>query len=137
MMFLGWAVMISLCCLVIWVLYGCQGLEAMVFGTFIFNFEYMGSTIATALDRRRVYIYFGLTTLVILSLLYLKKRFSVLTILIGLCYIGSFVAIGSKGWGNYFIIFVPLTVMATASMYDALNKWQKALIFLMFFIIVP
>ena len=137
MMFLGWAVVISLCCLVIWVLYGHEGIEAMVFGTFIFNFEYMGTTIATALDRRRVYLYFGLTTLIILSLLYLKKRVSVLTILIGLCYIGSFVAIGSKGWGNYFIIFAPLTVVATASMYDVLNKWQKALLFLMFFVIVP
>ena len=137
MMFLGWAVVISLCCLVIWVLYGNEGIEAMIFGTFIFNFEYMGTTIATALDRRRVYLYFGLTTLIILSLLYLKKRVSVLTILIGLCYIGSFVAIGSKGWGNYFIIFAPLTVVAIALMYDALAKWQKALLFLMFFVIVP
>lgn len=137
MMFLGWAVVISLCCLVIWVLYGNEGIEAMIFGTFIFNFEYMGTTIATALDRRRVYLYFGLTTLIILSLLYLKKRVSVLTILIGLCYIGSFVAIGSKGWGNYFIIFAPVTVVAVASMYDMLNKWQKALIFLMFFMFIP
>ena len=30
-----------------------------------------------------------------------------------------------------------MTVVATASMYDVLNKWQKALLFLMFFVIVP
>lgn len=137
MMFLGWAMVISLSCLLIWALYGCEGIEAMIFGTFIFNFEYMGSAIATALDRRRVYLYFGFTTLVILSLLFLKKRLSILNVLIGLCYLGSFVAIGSKGWGNYFIIFAPLTVVAIASLYEVLNQWQKALLFLMFFLFVP
>lgn len=134
--FLGWAVVIILCCMVIWGLYGNEGIEEMIYGTFIFNFEYMSYPTAVALDRRRVVLYFGFTTLVILSLLWLKKRSSSLTPLIILCYIGSLVAIGSKGWGNYYIILAPLTVVATATLYDVINKWQKGLVFLMFFVAV-
>ena len=132
--FIGWAVVIVSCSLVIGVLYGYEGIREMIYGTFTFNFEYMSYPTAVALDRKRVFLYYGLTTLVILSFLWLKKRSSVLTPLVILCYIGSFVAIGSKGWGNYFIILAPLTVVATAIVYNELNKWQKALVFLMFFI---
>ena len=78
----------------------------MFYGTFVFNFEYMGAPLAVASDRKLVYIYFGLTTLVILILLLLKRRVTTFSVLIALCYLGSFAAIGSKGWGNYFIIFV-------------------------------
>ena len=135
-MFLGWAVVVILCSMLIWALYGNEGIEEMIYGTFIFNFEYMSYPTAVALDRRRVVLYFGFTTLVILSLLWLKKRSSSLTPLIILCYIGSLVAIGSKGWGNYYIILAPLTVVATATLYDVINKWQKGLVFLMFFVAV-
>ena len=135
-MFLGWAVVVILCSMLIWALYGNEGIEEMIYGTFIFNFEYMSYPTAVALDRRRVVLYFGFTTLVILSLLWLKKRSSSLTPLITLCYIGSLVAIGSKGWGNYYIILAPLTVVATATLYDVINKWQKGLVFLMFFVAV-
>lgn len=136
-MFLGWLSFITVCCLVIWALYGSQGVEEMIYGTFTFNFEYMSAPTAVATDRRRVYLFYGLTTLVILLLLFLKKKVTPLTILITLCYIGSFAAIGNKGWGNYFVIFAPVTVVATACLYEVLNRWQKILIFLMFFFLIP
>ena len=136
-MFLGWACFIAVCCLAIWVLYGSQGIEEMIYGTFTFNFEYMSAPAAVSTDRRRVYLFYGLTTLVILSLLFLKKRVTTLNLLIALCYVGSFVALGNKGWGNYFIIFAPVTVVATAYLYEASNRWQKALVFLMFFFLIP
>ena len=135
--FLGWVSLITVCCLVIWGVYGSQGIEEMIYGTFTFNFEYMSAPTAVATDRRRVYLFYGLTTLVILSLLFLKKRVTTLNVLIALCYVGSFVALGNKGWGNYFIILAPVTVMATAYLYDAINGWQKALVFLLFFLLIP
>lgn len=135
--FLGWACFIAVCCLAIWMLYGSQGVEEMIYGTFTFNFEYMSAPQAVATDRARVYSFYGLTTLVILSLLFLKKKVTTLNILIALCYVGSFAALGTKGWGNYFIILAPVTVVATACLYDVTNRWQKALVFLMFFWLIP
>ena len=137
MMFFGWVVVVTACCLLIWGLYGSEGLEAMIYGTFTFNFEYMGAPEAVAMDRKKVYLFYGLTTMVILALLLLKRKVTTLSVLIVLCYVGSFVAIGSKGWGNYFIIFAPVTVVATAYLYDVINRWQKALVFLLFFLIIP
>lgn len=137
MMFVGWVAVVAACCLTIWGLYGNEGLEAMIYGTFTFNFEYMGAHEAVAMDRKRMYIFYGLTTLIILVLLLFKRKVTTMTVLIALCYMGSFVAIGSKGWGNYFIIFAPVTVVATACLYGVLNRWQKALVFLMFFLLIP
>ena len=136
-MLLGWASVIVACCLLIFALYGSQGLEEMIYGTFTFNFEYMGFSPIMSADRKKVYLYFGLTTFIILLLLYLKKRFSTLNILIALCYAGTFVALGTKGWANYFIILAPVTLVAAASLCDVTNVWQKALVFIMFFIVVP
>ena len=90
-----------------------------------------------ASDRKRAYLFFGLTTLLLMSWLFLKKRREMLTVLIGAGYIGSFLAIGSKGWGNYFIILAPLTVAATACLYGVTGRWQKALLTLLFFAFVP
>ena len=135
--FLGWAAVLVVSTLVIFCLYGSEGVVAMFYGTFVFNFEYMGAPLAVASDRKLVYIYFGLTTLVILILLLLKRRVTTFSVLIALCYLGSFAAIGSKGWGNYFIIFVPVTVMATAYLYEVTNKLQKSLVLLMLFFVVP
>lgn len=137
MMLLGWATVIAVCCLIFWGLYGQEGLCGLVYGTFTFNFEYMGAPIAVASDRKRAYLFFGLTTLLLMSWLFLKKRREMLTVLIGAGYLGSFLAIGSKGWGNYFIILAPLTVAATACLYGVTGRWQKALLTLLFFAFVP
>lgn len=137
MILLGWATVIAVCCLIFWGLYGQEGLSGLVYGTFTFNFEYMGAPIAVASDRKRAYLFFGLTTLLLMSWLFLKKRREMLTVLIGAGYLGSFLAIGSKGWGNYFIILAPLTVAATACLYGVTGRWQKALLTLLFFAFVP
>ena len=133
----GWALVFAVCCLAIFALYGSEGLEEMLYGTFTFNFEYMGFSPIVSTDRKKVYLYFGLTTFVILLLLFMKKRLSALNILIALCYAGSFIALGTKGWSNYFIILAPVTLVAAAALSDVTNRWQKALVFLMFFAILP
>lgn len=136
-MFAGWALIFAACCGMFLVLYGSQGLAEMIYGTFTFNFEYMGFSPIGDANRKVVYLYFGLTTLIILLLLFIKRRFSALNILIALCYAGSIAALGTKGWSNYFIILAPVTVVAASSLNDVATRWQKALVFLLFFVIVP
>ena len=117
--------------LVIFVFYGSHGVEEMIYGTFTYNFEYMGSSQAVAPDRMRWYIRFGSFSLFFIIALYVKYRNDPLPHLLLLCYLATFIGLGTKGWQNYYILFSPLFALSASALNDGLNRWVRYILTLL------
>lgn len=115
----------------IFVFYGSHGVEEMIYGTFTYNFEYMGSSQAVAPDRMRWYIRFGSFSLFFIIALYVKYRNDPLPHLLLLCYLATFIGLGTKGWQNYYILFSPLFALSASALNVGLNKWVRYLLTLL------
>ena len=115
----------------IFVLYGSHGIEEMIYGTFTYNFEYMGSSQAVAPDRMRWYIRFGSFSLFFIIALYVKYRNDPLPHLLLLCYLATFIGLGTKGWQNYFILFSPLFALSASALNVGLNRWVRYILTLL------
>lgn len=136
-LFLGWISVIFFCTALIYSLYGLSGVEGMLYGTFLFNFEYMAAPQAVAGDRLLWYVLYGLTFALLSALLFKKYGNDSISHLILLCFLGSFLAIGTKGWCNYYIIFAPIISFSIAAVYYSLNKWARICLIVFFIFFVP
>lgn len=130
--FFGWLFVGLFVFVVIFLFYGKLGIVEMMNGTFIYNIIYVGSSQAQAVapDRMRWYVRFGLTSLFFIILLYIKYRNTVLPHLLFLCYLATFISIGTKGWQNYFIVFSPVIALSAAALNVGLNKWFRYVLIL-------
>lgn len=112
--------------IVMFAFYGRHGVEQMIYGTFTYNFEYMGAVSqAVAPDRGQWYVRFGLSVAFFIVALYIKYKNDLLPHLLLFCYLATFIAIGTKGWLNYFILFSPLFAISAAALNVGLNKWVR------------
>ena len=130
----GWILIVLIVFVGIYALYGSPGIEEMIYGTFTYNFEYMNSSQAVAPDRLRWYVRFGSISLFFVIALYVKYRNDLLPHLLLLCYLATFIGIGTKGWQNYYILFSPLFAMSASALNVGLNRWVRC--FLTLFVIV-
>lgn len=138
LLLLGFVLVISSILLILYLLYGTTGLSEMFYGAFTFNFEYMQSSQAVSPNRYRGILMYGvITTVLILLIVYYRKLNDKMSALLVLCYIATFAVIGTKGWSNYYIIFAPITMMTVTVLFKYIKRWQKLLIFMMFFAFIP
>jgi hypothetical protein len=129
--FFGWLSVTILLFVAIFVLYGNQGFDEMIYGTFTYNFEYMGSSQAIAPDRMRWFVRFGLFSLFFVIVLYIKYRNNSLPHLLLFCYLATFVGLGTKGWQNYYILFSPLFALSASACNVGMNRWIRSILVLL------
>jgi hypothetical protein len=131
--FYGWLFVGLIVIIVILSLYGKQGFVEMMNGTFVYNFIYIGSSQAQAVapDRMRWYVRYGLSSLFFIILLYIKYKNDLLPHVLLMCYLATFVSIGTKGWQNYFIVFSPVFALSLSALNVGLNKWVRYMITLL------
>ena len=127
----GWLIVTLLVFVLIFILYGRLGIEEMLYGTFTYNFEYMGSSQAVAPDRMRWYIRYGLASLFFIVVIYIKYKNNMFSHVLLLCYLTTFISLGTKGWQNYFIVFSPLFALSASAWNVGLNKWVRSVLTLL------
>ena len=139
-----WTDIAAICCGMLIVFAGCalfylikagwNGVYEMIYGTFLFNFEYYNAQIdydyLLKLKNTLPVIGFIITTII---LTFFNSTYRFTNYPISISYIISFFAIGSHGFVHYMIIFIPLFVTTVSILYKCSKKWAAIAIVIIAF----
>ena len=102
---------------------GWNGVFEMIYGTFIFNFEYYNLSTRQSLSFLSNYIIpIGFLVITLICFSKNKSSFNINAPLI-ISYIFTFLSMGSQDYGHYMIIFVPLFVITSGLVVNIGKVW--------------
>ncbi|MBO7489161.1 MAG: hypothetical protein J6T88_02670 [Bacteroidales bacterium] len=102
---------------------GWSGVFEMIYGTFIFNFEYNSLYKHQSLDFLRNYIIPIGFMVITLICFFNNKSFFNINVPLTLSYIFTFFSMGSQDYGHYMMIFIPLFVITFCLVVNNRKKW--------------
>lgn len=100
------------------VMYGKENINAMIYGTFIFNFEYVDKFVKGSIMSMPFYLSVFIMVAVILSN---KKRNAIETTFIVSCFVLSYLTFGKTYFLHYFTVTLPLYVIALTSIMKSVD----------------
>jgi len=120
----GMLIVFAGCALFYLIKAGWNSVYEMIYGTFLFNFEYYNTKIdydfLLKLKNTLPVIGFLITTII---LTFINSTYKFTNYPLSISYIISFFAIGSHGFVHYMIIFIPLFVTTLSILYKCSKKW--------------
>ena len=100
------------------VMYGRENINAMIYGTFIFNFEYLNNFVKGSILSMPFYLSVLVMAAVILSN---KKRNVIETTFVVACFVLSYMTFGKTYFLHYFTVTLPLYVVALTSIMKSIE----------------
>lgn len=100
------------------VMYGKENINAMIYGTFIFNFEYLDNFVKGSILSMPFYLSVLVMAAVILSN---KKRNVIETTFVVACFVLSYMTFGKTYFLHYFTVTLPLYVVALTSIMKSIE----------------
>lgn len=101
---------------------GWTGVEEMIYGTFLFNFDYVTKSIDLGTWKNIIY-YSSIVTFLVLTILLFRKEQKILYIMLLMSYLFSTMAIGGFKALHYLQIFIPLYLVTLCLLIRQKRNW--------------